>query len=99
MKDIKCGRKECKFNKGYCCCAKNIDVSAETDCLTYTPDERKRDSLFEAAADFVPANYSVDTDVHCNAKCLYNKDCKCVAGGITVMGQSGDVLCLTYIKN
>ena len=52
VKDIKCGLKECKFNKGYCCCAKSIDVSTRTDCLTYSPDEKKRNSLFEAAADF-----------------------------------------------
>ena len=100
MKDIKCGLKECKFNKGYCCCSKHIDVSSGTDCLTYSPDEKKRNSDFEAAADFVPANYSVDTAVECNAKCLFNKDHRCVSNGITVMNQgNNDVVCLTYIKD
>ena len=100
MKDIKCGLKDCRFNKGYCCCAKSIDVSTRTDCLTYSPDEKKRNSLFEAAADFIPANYSVDTAVTCNAKCIFNTDNSCVSTGITVMGEgNGEVVCLTYIKD
>ncbi|MCI8413024.1 MAG: DUF1540 domain-containing protein [Clostridia bacterium] len=100
MKDIKCGLKECKYNKGYCCCAKDINVSTQTDCLTYSPDEKKRSSLFEAADDFIPANYSVDTAVTCTAKCIFNKNNRCISNGITVMGQgNGDVVCLTYIKD
>lgn len=100
MKDLKCGLKECKFNKGYCCCAKSIDVSGYTDCLTYSPDEKKRSSVFEAADDFVPANYAVDTNVHCTAKCMFNRDNKCIANGITVMGQGeAEAVCLTYIKD
>ncbi len=100
VKDIKCGLKECKFNKGYCCCAKSIDVSTNTDCLTYSPDEKKRNSMFEAAADFIPANYSVDTSVACNAKCIFNKDNRCVSNGITVMNQGAhEVVCLTYVKD
>ena len=100
MKDIKCGLKDCRFNKGYCCCAKSIDVSTRTDCLTYSPDEKKRNSLFEAAADFIPANYSVATAVTCTAKWIFNKDTRCVSNGITVMGEgNGEVVCLTYIKD
>ena len=99
MKDLKCGLKECKYNKGYSCCAKSIKVDTYTDCLTYSPDEKKRNSLFEAADDFVPANYSVDTAITCTAKCIFNKDTRCIANGITVMGQgTGDATCLTYIK-
>ena len=48
MKDLKCGLKSCKYNKGYCCCAKDINVSADTDCLTYTFDENKAKTQFEA---------------------------------------------------
>ena len=99
MKDIKCGLKECKFNKGYCCCAKNISVSEQTDCLSYSPVESKRTSMFEAADEFIPANYSVDTSVSCNAKCIFNKDHKCVSNGITVMNETGEVVCLSYVKD
>lgn len=79
MKDLKCGLKECKYNKGYSCCSKSINVSAGTDCTTYSPDETKRRVQFEAASDFIPANYSVDTAVGCAARCIYNLDGTCRA--------------------
>ena len=50
MKDLKCGLTACKHNKGYCCCAKSIDVDKHADCLTYTPVTGKKD--MEAANDF-----------------------------------------------
>ena len=55
--------------------------------------------MFEAAGDFVKADYSVDTRVSCEADCVFNKSGKCVSNGITVMneGENGAV-CLTYIK-
>ncbi|MCI9031828.1 MAG: DUF1540 domain-containing protein [Clostridia bacterium] len=100
MKDLKCGMKNCRYNKGYCCCAKEIDVNAETDCTTYSPDEEKSRSLFEAGSDFVKSDYSIDTNVLCGADCIFNRDGKCIANGITVMGQgNSDAACLTFIKN
>ncbi len=99
MKDLKCGLKECKYNKGYSCCSKSIHVSAGTDCTTYSPDETKRRVQFEAASDFIPANYSVDTAVGCAARCIYNLDGTCRAGGITVMSRgNGGAACLTFVR-
>ncbi len=97
MKDLKCGKKNCTHNKGYCCCARQIEVAKSTDCLTYEPTEKKT-SMFEAGSDFVKADYSVDTAVGCNADCIFQKSNKCVANGITVMGDSGNATCLTFIK-
>lgn len=100
MKDLKCGMKNCRYNKGYCCCAKQIEVTAGTDCSTYTPDETKSRSLFEAGSDFVKSDYSVDTNVRCNAKCIFNRDGVCIANGITVMGQGDtEAACLTFIRD
>jgi hypothetical protein len=100
MKDLKCGLKECRFNKGYCCCADCITVDPIADCTSYEPLESKRRSLFEAADEFIPANYSVDTQVKCAAPCIFNKDKVCRANGITVMnGEAGDAVCLTYITD
>ena len=100
MKDLKCGLKECKYNKGYCCCSKKIEVNGYTDCTTYSPDETKRRVEFEAATDFIPANYSVDTSVACAAKCIYNKDGRCMSSGITVMSRTpNDASCLTFVKD
>lgn len=100
MKDLKCGLRECKYNKGYCCCSKSITVSGRTDCTTYAPDDRRRRVEFEAANDFVPANYNVDTLVKCDANCIYNSDGGCTATGITVMGGAADsAKCLTFIRD
>jgi len=99
MKDLKCGLKLCAHNKGYSCCARQITVDKDSDCLTYSPDKHKNASLFEAGSDFVAADYSVDTNVGCAAPCLFQKDHKCVANGITVSndGQS-KATCLTFVK-
>ena len=100
MKDLKCGMKDCHYNKGYCCCAKEINVSESTDCKTYDPDPTKNRSLFEAGEDFVRSDYSVDTKVACGAKCIFNREGTCIANGITVMGQGeSDAACLTFIKD
>ena len=100
MKDLKCGLKECRFNKGYSCCADCITIEGNTDCRSYAPQEDKRGSMFEAADEFVPANYSVDTKVKCNADCVFNKNNICVSNGITVMGEGEkDAVCLTFIKD
>ncbi|MBE5730489.1 MAG: DUF1540 domain-containing protein [Clostridiales bacterium] len=98
MKDLKCGKKACKHNKGYCCCARKIEVANNTDCLTYEPVEKKA-SMFEAGSDFIKADYSVDTSVACEANCIFQKNNKCIAGGITVMGDGSEALCLTFVKD
>lgn len=100
MKDLKCGLKECRFNKGYSCCANCITIGENTSCKSYDPLDSKRNSMFEAAAEFTPANYSVNTSVKCGAECAFNKDRACYANGITVMNDPSSVeaACLTFIK-
>lgn len=98
MKDLKCGLTDCKHNKGYCCCAKIIDVDSRADCLTYTPLLSK--SNMEAGRDLVKANYNVDTKVGCTADCIFNKNRECKANGITVMSEENTpAACLTFIKS
>ena len=99
MKDLKCGLTNCKYNKGYCCCAKEIAIDNFTECMTYEIDGTKRRTMFEAGTDFIPANYSVDTKVSCSAKCLFNRDGMCVANGITVMGENTkEATCVSFVK-
>lgn len=97
MYDLKCGQKDCKYNHGYCCCAKDIAVSSGTDCTTY--EKSNRDFGTEAAAEFTKPDNSVDTCVSCNAPCLFNHATKCIANGITVStADDGSAECLTFIK-
>lgn len=99
MKDLKCGLKDCKFNRGYSCCSKAISVTGGTDCATYSPDPVKSGEKFEASGEFVKPDYTVDTAVSCNADCVFNREGKCVSVGITVMGEGDkDACCLTFVK-
>ncbi|MBQ4049297.1 MAG: DUF1540 domain-containing protein [Clostridia bacterium] len=99
MKDIKCGLKTCKFNKGYGCTAKQISVSKNADCTTYVAKSGTRTSDFEAGTDFAKSNFSVDTAVGCQADCVFNKQGSCAAVGITVMSEdSSNAGCLTFLK-
>ncbi|MCL2861435.1 MAG: DUF1540 domain-containing protein [Firmicutes bacterium] len=99
MKDLKCGKKECRFNKGYCCTAKDISITNDTYCSSYDPVEEKRKSLFEVAHEFAKANYTVDTHVKCTADCIFEHEKCCTANGITVMSEDERTpQCLTYVK-
>ena len=99
MYDLKCGQKDCKYNHGYCCCAKDIAVSSGTACTTYEPVEKKQNVNTESAAEFSKPDHSVDTGVSCNAPCLFNRSAKCIANGITVStADDGTAECLTFIK-
>lgn len=100
MKDLKCGLKNCVHNQGYSCCSKKIGIDEHTDCLSYEASSQSESLLFEAGTDIGKTNYSVDTAVECNAKCLYNKNNRCCANGITVMNDSNNgATCLTFIRS
>ncbi len=95
MYDLKCGQKNCRYNHGYSCCAKDISVSRGTCCTTY----EKADVSTEAAAEFSRPDNSVDTGISCAAPCLFNHSTKCIANGITVStADDGTAECLTFIK-
>ncbi|MCH5165335.1 MAG: DUF1540 domain-containing protein [Clostridiales bacterium] len=100
MYDLKCGQKDCRYNHGYCCCAKDIAVSSGTCCTTYCKsDVEGRNINTESAAEFSKPDFSVDTAVSCNAPCLFNHSTKCIANGITVStAEDGIAECLTFIK-
>lgn len=97
MYDLKCGQKNCKYNHGYCCCAKDIAVSQGTLCTTY--EKAETDLKTESSQEFSKPDNSVDTAVSCNAPCLFNHATKCIANGITVStDDNGSAECLTFIK-
>lgn len=97
MYDLKCGQKDCRFNHGYSCCAKNVAVSQGTTCTTY--EKSTASNKAEMSAEFMKPNNSVDTQVSCSAPCLFNHSDKCIANGITVStADDGTAECLTFIK-
>jgi hypothetical protein len=99
MKDLKCALRDCRFNQAYGCMADEINVTQSAVCSSYVPsDGKKSDKLFEFGADAAKPNYSVDTCVKCDANCLFQKNTRCVAVGITVLGENDLADCATFIK-
>ena len=99
MKDLKCALRECRYNQAYSCMAHEITVTKRANCESFTPTEKKAgNTLFEFGADMSRAKYSVDTCVNCTAPCLFQKNSKCVAVGITVLGAKDAADCATYIN-
>lgn len=98
MRDLKCALKICTYNKGYCCCAKDISVDSAAFCRSYTIDEDKtNDVLFEIGLDETKPNYSVDTKVACTAPCIFQKGERCVAVGITVLAKDKLAECASFV--
>ncbi len=103
--DLKCKKTTCKYNNKYSCHAKNILIGTSTECTTYEKAIKLPDkivdaskTMFEAAPEIEPYRHIKDVKVGCNAKiCLFNKDGRCNANGITVLeGKEG--YCGTFIK-
>lgn len=99
MHDLKCGQTDCEHNLGYCCCANAIAVTDDAVCATYC--RCSGDKLIEAAHDYPNPKNNVDTNVACNAECIFNKSTRCIANGITVaISEDGkNAECLTFVKS
>ena len=104
--DIRCNKTDCKHNNKYACMAKEIHVSKNTDCRTYSKDLEKtkknlqdvsRD-MFEIAPEIGDFSHRDKLCVDCNAKCLFNKNLKCNANGITIVEEDKKVFCGTFIE-
>jgi len=101
MKELRCGLRDCNYNKAYECRAKKIEVDEAADCKTYKPSgsRAKNDNvMYEAGMD----NYFADTTPHtlvgCMArKCLFNRAEHCIANGISVVSDVKDAKCASYI--
>ena len=65
------------------------------------PDEQLQDAsrtMFESAPEVHPYRHNKDVDIVCNANCLFNKDCNCMANGICVSVDSETPTCITHIE-
>lgn len=82
MYDLKCKREGCKFNKNCVCTAKEISVTKNAECKSYSPSEdyhKKEKSTLKQKA------IRAHTKVNCKAVgCIFNCDLNCIANGITV---------------
>lgn len=103
--DIICRKRKCKYNKGFCCTAREIDVNRGIVCSTFILNEQNKDipdtsiNIFEDE----PPKYSSHREtkrgcIKCHANCLFNTDCICDANGITINDIKNKPFCVTYLK-
>lgn len=104
--DIRCRKTTCKYNKKHTCFAKEIHVTDGVICSTYNKDNQiKEDNKAEDISKTMmqkPPKESPHRDrktikLSCSANCLFNKDSKCNANGITV-NDLGEPYCMGYLK-
>lgn len=93
MFDLKCKRKNCLYNK-YCnCTAHRIEVAKSTKCTTY------EDCGYEKQEhDEIPQPPSrKNTNVGCQANCIFNDNHVCKANGISVITNDFSPECCTFM--
>lgn len=106
--DIKCRKTKCKYNKTYSCMAKKILVEENTRCATYELDDKKEiedknkktdtsKNIFGKGIKNSSLKARKNIVIECKADCLFNKDGKCKANGITV-NDLGEPCCVSYLK-
>ena len=104
--DIRCNKTDCKHNNKYACMAKEIHVAKNTDCRTYNKDYEKHKTnlqdvsrdMFEIAPEIGDFSHNDKLCVDCHAHCLFNKNMKCNANGITVLESGKKGVCGTFIE-
>lgn len=104
--DLKCRKLTCKFNDRYACLAKEITVGKDASCTSYRRNAEKcknnmqdiSKTMFESAPDISPYRHNLDCKINCKADCLFNRDKRCHANGITVLENTENGMCGTYIN-
>lgn len=106
--DVKCRKTTCKYNKTHNCMAKKNLVEADTQCVTYEKDTRDNilennkhndmsKTLFQKKIKDAPYRSRRNIVIECKADCLFNKNGKCQANGITV-NDLQTPYCITFLK-
>ncbi len=93
MFDLKCKRQGCVYNENCNCTAKDVMVGSTTECKTYVDSGKTKNQKDKIAQ--TPTRKNVH--VSCDAKCLFNKECKCKANGISVMTNDNKPECCTFM--
>ncbi len=100
--DIRCRKTDCKYNEGLTCLVNELNISQKNECKEFVKGKEKIDISKQIFSDTPPEikDYrSVkDMKLHCSTNCLFNKDGKCIANGITINDVKNTAKCITYAK-
>lgn len=91
--NISCRKTKCKHNNNYVCTRKNIFIQKNLDCANYEPVKKDNlqdvsKTMFEIAPEIAPYKHNKQTNISCEANCIFNKQNKCVCNGIFINGES-----------
>lgn len=91
--NIVCRKTKCKYNNNLACQSEKIFIDRELNCEQYEPIEKDSlqdisKNMMETAPEIAPFRHNKDIHIKCQANCVFNKDCHCVANGIFVNGQT-----------
>ena len=103
--DLRCRKTNCKFNQNLTCTARDVKISDKTVCMDYKYEKGKGDDDFskmiftKETPKIADYKHLKDTCLKCDAKCLFNRDTRCIANGITVNMSANDTpKCMTFMK-
>lgn len=105
--DLKCRKLDCVNNDRYSCTKRGINISKETECKSYEKsktlgENQKQDvsrDMFSKKPDIHPYRHNKTVDIECKAHCLFNREGKCFANGVTIQNTAPkEADCITYIK-
>lgn len=94
MVDLKCKRADCTHNTNCNCTINNLKINKDTDCTCYKQDNSKPISHTDEIPQPLTRN---NTEVECDAQCIFNSESHCKANGITVCTECGNVCCSSYM--
>lgn len=105
--DIKCRKTSCLHNNAYTCRASKVNIGIGTECDSFEADENRKaedfsKNMFEADTEnYANSRHIREVDLTCDkAECLFNKENRCSANGITVIDEGkGQTMCATFIKD
>lgn len=99
--DIRCRKTQCKYNDRYTCKAKSILIGENDLCYTFEPSgEKKRDvskRIFRKTPQYAPQRDTNKMKIECQNNCLFNKEGRCIANGITINDIAEKPCCMTIL--
>lgn len=95
MVDLKCKCGKCEYNENCNCHARHIAIDGTTKCGTFIPS--KNDNKTEFSDEIAQPLVRPSVEVLCSARCLFNKQGKCLANGISVNVEGRTPECETYL--
>ena len=100
--DIRCRKKDCRFNDDFTCRAKELAVNEDGDCSVYEkvdkPVEDTTKKLFSEVPKYARQRDVKRFKIECDAPCILKREGRCIANGITINDWKEKPVCMTILK-